>query len=48
MNFKFTTKRTLIFIVGLIGSAAIGQWLNSPMLAVGLMVCVIYYIKTET
>jgi hypothetical protein len=48
LNFKFTTKRALIFIAGLFGSTAIAQWLDTPLLAVGLMFAVIYYIKNET
>ena len=48
MDFKFTTKRTLIFIAGLIASSAISQLLNSPPLAIGLMFVVIWYIAKKT
>ena len=47
MNFKFTTKSTLIFIGALIGAGVISTWADNALIGLAIMVATVYYLAND-
>lgn len=47
MNFKFTPRNTLLFILGLIAAGIIGAWTNNSLVGLIILIATIYYIAND-